>query len=181
MFVDPVLSHAWQITGDVDDRATTDEEDGHVATGDVGMASHRKEEKSTHGCRLDGRPRDHQRGGWVRSHRGRMHDSSSEGGEEHTQLLPAGRTTARPPTRRTGAQPPGTMRLERRRLGGPHGAWRRWQVRLGCLARRAPSHPRIPRHGARPSTGARQGRQMLLEETYTQEHHPHLVHITSLT
>jgi hypothetical protein len=120
---------------------TTDKEDRRAATGDAGTTSHRMEEKSTCGCRLDGRPRDHRRGGRARSHRGRMHDSSSEGGEEHARLLPVGRTTARPPTRRTGAQPPGTMRLERRRLGGHHGARRRWQVRLGRLARRGPSHP----------------------------------------
>jgi hypothetical protein len=67
VFADPVLSHACQISGEEDDRATTDEEDGRaatrdgrVATEDASTTSHRKEEKSTRVCcRLDGRPRDH--------------------------------------------------------------------------------------------------------------------------
>jgi hypothetical protein len=130
VFADPVLSHAWQISGEEDDRATTDEEDGRaatrdgrVATKDASTTSHRKE-KSTRDCRLDGRPHDHRRGrrarshqARARSHQGRRHDFSSEGEEEHA-WLPAGRTTARPPTRRTGAQPPGTQArqlIERRR------------------------------------------------------------------
>ena len=32
VFVDPVLSHPWQISDEEDDRVTTDEEDGQVVT-----------------------------------------------------------------------------------------------------------------------------------------------------
>jgi hypothetical protein len=54
VFVNPVLSHVWQITGEEDDRATINEEDGRAATGDAGTTAHRKEEKRSRGCRLDG-------------------------------------------------------------------------------------------------------------------------------